>query len=184
MPSTMQVELGFDGQPLSRLARQVPKPKPSGIKNVDIQRQADYAKEVDIIDRMHKKCIIIGPLHGLLLSNNLEGIASAHSLDKDWSGKYQQLCRLPTWFMCQWLIDHAEEERVSAVVDKDLLCTLEGKQSRTHFDAHAVGAPVACHSGSPILIFRSRSMCIGPQHEGRGGGTQTCNIGANWGICP
>ena len=29
--------------------------------------------------------------------------------------------------MCQWLIDHAQEERVSAVVDKDLLCTLEGK---------------------------------------------------------
>ena len=55
MPSTMQVELGFDGQPLSRLARQVPKPKLSGNTNVDIQRQADYAKEVDIIDRMQNK---------------------------------------------------------------------------------------------------------------------------------
>ena len=123
----MQAELGFDGTPLSRLARQVPKPKPCGNKNLDNQRQADYAKEIEIIDRMQKNRVIISPLHGLLLSNDLEGIAEAHNVDQDWSGKYQQLCRLPTWFMCQWLIDYAQEERVSAVINKDLLCALEVK---------------------------------------------------------
>ena len=101
---TMQSGIGFDGQPLCRLARQVPTPKPSGNSNIDLQRQADYAKEVDIIDRMQKNRLIVGPIHGLMLGHDLEGIATAHQQDLDWTGTYQQLCRLPTWYMCQWLI--------------------------------------------------------------------------------
>ena len=80
---TMQSGIGFDGQPLCRLAQQVLKPKPSGNANIDQQRQADYAKEVDIIDRMQNNRLIVGPIHGLMLSNDLEGIATVHKQDLD-----------------------------------------------------------------------------------------------------
>ena len=121
----MQSGIGFDGQPMCRLAKQAPKPKPSGNANIDQQMQADYAKEVDIIDRMQKNRLIVGPIHGLMLSNDLEGIATAHQQDLDWTGTYQQLCRLTTWYMCQWLIDHAADQGVAVVVNKAPLCALE-----------------------------------------------------------
>ena len=121
----MMSGIGFDGQPLCRLAKQVPKPKPSGNTNIDQPRQADYAKEVDIIDCMQTNRLFVGPIHGPMLSNDLEGIATAHQQDLDWTGTSQQLCRLPTWYMCQRLIDHAADQGVAAVVNKALVCALE-----------------------------------------------------------
>ena len=117
-------KLGYGGTPFSKLAKLVPKPKKSGNEALDDKRNADFKYMVQIIDRMEKDNSIIQPLHGLMMSHDLEAIAAASDTRPEWTGKYQQLRRLPPWFIISWLDAQAAKEGLFGV-NSETFCALE-----------------------------------------------------------
>ena len=117
--------LGADGTPLSKLCTHVKKPRPTGNQALDEKNMGIHAKRIAIIDKMEKDPLFVGPIHDYMIGNDLIAIATATDNLTDWNGKYTTLQRLPPWWMLEWLLKHAEAQKVSDVVNQALLAELE-----------------------------------------------------------
>lgn len=133
-----------DGMELSRLAKQVPKPRVTGDELIDAQRRIQHMYMVELIDVMAKKPETIMALHGLYKSHDLSMISQTKSAPASWTGKYKQVERLPKQWMSEFLLRRSKALNIDAIMthkklsdlavaDPDLIARL------FYFDTQVVG---------------------------------------------
>lgn len=121
------MELGYDSQPLSSLAKKVPKLVRSGNPELDHQRHVERTCLVRIIDQLIKEPSRIMPTHAYMLAHNPSASPQVKSR-KQWSGSYTVLSQMPTGWMIEFIKSRAEEEGVNTITD-GLLAALDNDDS-------------------------------------------------------